>query len=312
MTSFMGIDRGGIVGSGWMLGWLGHDELRRVARSVLMLSIISYATLGGTSKADTVTYYYTNQQGTPLATADAAGNVVSTADYRPYGAQVLGSPSQGLGYTGHVNDLDSGLVYMQARYYDPSVARFLSVDPKAAEFGDMSAFVRYAYASANPIRYVDLDGRQSWCTPGTCGAAEYHLVSNEVTYIRENFDMVGEVKGAAGIGLEVNYNLGQGKGEVNLLPVAQGLEASLYFQPKNPYVVPLVDNPSQGKMAMAWGPGIDLAAGIKLGLDIKFNPGGSFELNPKFGVGAGEFQQYAPSINLLEWENMAKEPSNSQ
>lgn len=56
-------------------------------------------------------------------------------------------------------------------------------------------------------------------------------------------------------------------------------------------------------MAMSWGGGADVAAIVKLGLDVKYDPGGKFELTPKAGLGAGEFQQFAPSINLLEWEN---------
>jgi RHS repeat-associated protein len=110
--------------------------------------------------AETVTYYYTNQQGTPLATADASGNILTTSDYRPYGGQVLGAPAGGPGYTGHVNDPDSGLVYMQARYYDPAVGRFLGVDPAGTQPGDVSKFGRFNYASGNPVRFVDPDGKQ--------------------------------------------------------------------------------------------------------------------------------------------------------
>lgn len=109
--------------------------------------------------AETVTYYYTNQQGTPLATADASGNILTTSDYRPYGGQVLGSPAGGPGYTGHVNDPDSGLVYMQARYYDPVVGRFLGVDLNFLKAGDISTFNRFAYADENPISNIDPDGR---------------------------------------------------------------------------------------------------------------------------------------------------------
>ena len=35
----------------------------------------------------------------------------------------------GIGFTGHVNDPDTGFVYMQQHYYDPYAGRFLSVDP---------------------------------------------------------------------------------------------------------------------------------------------------------------------------------------
>lgn len=119
------------------------------------------AMIGSVHAAETVTYYYTSPQGTVLATADAAGNVLSTADYRPYGSQVLGTPEVGPGYTGHVNDPDSALIYMQARYYDPEMARFLSADP----IPNMGS--RYAYADNNPTAYTDPSGLQSQQTEQT-------------------------------------------------------------------------------------------------------------------------------------------------
>lgn len=97
--------------------------------------------------AETVTYYYTSPQGTVLATTDGAGNVLSTADYRPYGAQANGSPEPGPGYVGHVNDIDTGLTYMQARYYDSETGRFLSIDPAEVLPADVFSFNRYAYAN---------------------------------------------------------------------------------------------------------------------------------------------------------------------
>ncbi|WP_197489941.1 RHS repeat domain-containing protein, partial [Rheinheimera sp. SA_1] len=67
------------------------------------------------------------------------------------------------GYTGHVEDKDLSLTYMQQRYYDPVIGRFYSNDPV-----DMSGhmqrgsptmgFNRYAYANNNPYKYTDPDG----------------------------------------------------------------------------------------------------------------------------------------------------------
>lgn len=126
-------------------------------RTLLLTFVLGFSV--GICPAETVTYYYTNPQGTPLATADAAGNILSTADYRPYGAQVLGTPEAGPGYTGHVNDPDSGFVYMQARYYDPIVGRFIGVDPAGPTSGNAFDFNRYSYASNNPVVNIDPDGR---------------------------------------------------------------------------------------------------------------------------------------------------------
>lgn len=119
--------------------------------------------------AGTVTYVYADAQGTPLMEADASGHTVKTIDYRPYGSQVMGAPAQGVGYTGHVEDIDTSLVYMQARYYDASIGRFLSVDAKAVEAGSVFAFNRFAYARNNALSYVDPDGRDALWVNGSDG-----------------------------------------------------------------------------------------------------------------------------------------------
>lgn len=111
--------------------------------------------------AGTVTYVYTDPLGTPLAEADTNGVVMATFDYAPYGHQVLGSSVSGPGYTGHVNDADTGLVYMQARYYDPDAGRFLSVDPVVIKPEELFSFNRFVYANANPIVRIDPDGRDN-------------------------------------------------------------------------------------------------------------------------------------------------------
>lgn len=108
-----------------------------------------------------VSYYYSDLQGSVLATTDAQGNISSSSDYRPYGLLALGTPTNGPGYTGHVNDSDAGLVYMQARYFDPSVGRFIGTDPKALSAGDMNGVSRYGYANENPYLFTDPDGRSS-------------------------------------------------------------------------------------------------------------------------------------------------------
>jgi RHS repeat-associated protein len=112
--------------------------------------------------AQKVTYIYSDPQGTPLAEADEQGNITKTFDYRPYGVQALGDPPQGPGYTGHVNDPETDLVYMQARYYDSVSGRFLSVDPVGAAAGNLFNINRYAYANNSPLIFVDPNGRQAF------------------------------------------------------------------------------------------------------------------------------------------------------
>lgn len=131
------------------------SRLSTVLKRAAFIALGLVASVGTLRAAEVVTYYYTSLQGTVLATTDGAGNVVSTTDYRPYGSQVLGSPMSGPAFTGHVSDVESGLIYMQQRYYDPAVGRFVTVDPvdNAADSN------RYWYANANPYKFIDPDGR---------------------------------------------------------------------------------------------------------------------------------------------------------
>lgn len=118
--------------------------------------------MASVSASATVTYVYTDPQGTPLAEADASGTITATFDYKPYGSQALGSPEAGPGYTGHVNDPDTGFVYMQARYYDSAVGRFLTTDQVVPSPSSLFFFNRYVYAKDNPLAYADPSGKSPY------------------------------------------------------------------------------------------------------------------------------------------------------
>ena len=64
-------------------------------------------------------------------------------------------------FTGHIADTHSGIVYMQARYDDPAIGRFLSVDP--VQFADAGPgyFNRYAYVHNDPLNNTDPFGLQN-------------------------------------------------------------------------------------------------------------------------------------------------------
>jgi len=125
-----------------------------MVRGVLLGFVLSAASYAGT----TVTYIYSDPQGTPLAEADSTGKITGVFDYAPYGLQVTGAAADGPGYTGHVSDPDTQLIYMQARYYDPVVGRFLSPDPVLPQPANTGNFNIYSYASNNPINFTDPNG----------------------------------------------------------------------------------------------------------------------------------------------------------
>lgn len=110
--------------------------------------------------AQSIEYYHTDALGTPVTVTDADRNVLEHREYEPYGKLLSGLVTDGPGYTGHVADAATGMDYMQQRYYDPEIGRFLSVDPVTPDGGG-GHFNRYQYANDNPYAFTDPDGRES-------------------------------------------------------------------------------------------------------------------------------------------------------
>lgn len=108
------------------------------------------------------TYYHNDHLGSPVAATDEQGAVLWRAHFRPYGERQENPKDTNfgsVGYTGHAQDADSGMVYMQARYYDPVIGRFMAGDPVGFQLDNPTSFNRYSYGNNNPHKYVDPDGR---------------------------------------------------------------------------------------------------------------------------------------------------------
>jgi len=69
----------------------------------------------------------------------------------------------------HSNMSDFGLMYYNARYYDPALGRFTSADTLIPEPGNPQSWDRYAYVENNPLRYTDPSGHMQSCGMEGCG-----------------------------------------------------------------------------------------------------------------------------------------------
>ena len=101
--------------------------------------------------------------GSPVAATDSGGNVLWREQYTAFGEKRL-DPALNFdneGFTGHVDDAATGLTYMQARYYDPVIGRFLSNDPVAFSVDQPQYFNRYSYALNDPVNMIDPDGQEA-------------------------------------------------------------------------------------------------------------------------------------------------------
>ncbi|PJZ67522.1 hypothetical protein CH371_05765 [Leptospira wolffii] len=115
----------------------------------------------------------TNGEGNALSGGDMPG--ASHISYKPYG-EIDRTDSSGpdvfrYKYTSQVEDRDSGLYYYNARYYDPTIGRFLQAD--TAIFPNRTqGFNRYMYTEGNPVRYGDASGNNI-STPLAWGLVGY-------------------------------------------------------------------------------------------------------------------------------------------
>ena len=64
-------------------------------------------------------------------------------------------------YRGYYYDTDTGLYYLQSRYYNPQWGRFLNADGYVSTGTGLLGYNMYAYCDNNPVIYMDLTGR-SW------------------------------------------------------------------------------------------------------------------------------------------------------
>ncbi len=113
-----------------------------------------------------VSYYHADLLGSTVAMTDESGNRIYEQNqvYKPFGEKMPNAGAQAseneIWYTAKPHDEDIGLTYMNARYYDPVVGRFMGVDPVGPIAGGLQHFNRYSYAYNNPYAYIDPDGRQ--------------------------------------------------------------------------------------------------------------------------------------------------------
>jgi RHS repeat-associated protein len=107
-------------------------------------------------------YYHNDALGSPVAATDSSGKVLWKEEYEPYGGRILNvdNGQNDLWFTGKPDEADFGWAYFGARWYDPKIGQFIAPDPKRFEEANISTFNRYAYASDNPLKFVDPDGKK--------------------------------------------------------------------------------------------------------------------------------------------------------
>jgi RHS repeat-associated protein len=105
-------------------------------------------------------YYLYNGHGDVVQMVDTSGAVVNNYAYDVWGnitSQKEETPNP-FKYTGEVYDEETGLYYLRARYYDPSIGRFLNEDTYEGQIDNPLSLNLYTYVVNNPLIYSDPSG----------------------------------------------------------------------------------------------------------------------------------------------------------
>ncbi|MFZ0664756.1 MAG: RHS repeat-associated core domain-containing protein [Acidimicrobiales bacterium] len=82
-----------------------------------------------------ITWFQHDRQGSTRILLNNAGTSIGTATYSAYGLATTTGTTSPLGYDGQYTDGETGLIYLQARYYEPTTAQFLSRDRECLNNG---------------------------------------------------------------------------------------------------------------------------------------------------------------------------------
>lgn len=130
----------------------------------------------GMVENDTVYYYVTNLQGDVVGIVNKDGDLVTSYTYDSWGnvLSITGSKASTIGqvnpirYRGYVYDFETGLYYLQSRYYNPQIGRFLNADGQLTN-GSLTGINLFTYCGNNPVNRGDFTG-EDW-THWIIGAA---------------------------------------------------------------------------------------------------------------------------------------------
>ena len=124
------------------------------------------------------TYYTQNAHGDVVNLTNANGEVTKTYKYNAFGVEkdISESDTNAFRYCGEYYDTESDTIYLRARYYDPSIGRFISRDSFAGKQGDPLSLNRYTYCHNSPVVFVDCNGNFPFL-PQLIGAGVGALIS---------------------------------------------------------------------------------------------------------------------------------------
>ena len=112
---------------------------------------------------NTLYYYVLNAQGDVVRIVNSSRSVVASYTYDPWGKIISSSGTLAdinpLRYRGYYYDSETGFYYLQSRYYDPEIGRFINADSYAStDATGLLSTNMFAYCENDPVNRSDPSG----------------------------------------------------------------------------------------------------------------------------------------------------------
>jgi len=126
----------------------------------LIVSYVYGDDLISQKRGENTSYYHYDGLGSTRALTDSQGEVTDTYTYEAFGMLIerTGNTINEYLYTGEQYDPNIGFYYLRARYMNPSIGRFVTMDPFEGVIQDPYSLHKYLYAHANPVMNIDPSG----------------------------------------------------------------------------------------------------------------------------------------------------------
>ncbi|XOV77668.1 MAG: RHS repeat-associated core domain-containing protein [Aestuariibacter sp.] len=113
------------------------------------------------TQENNLVYLHSDHLGGATAMSDTGGNKTGEINrFYPFGEYRTGGESEytDQGFTGHKENRDIGLTYMNARFYVPGIGRFASADSIVPDQQNPQTFSRFSYVNNSPLNLIDPSG----------------------------------------------------------------------------------------------------------------------------------------------------------
>ena len=118
------------------------------------------------NRSNVLSYFHYDGQHSTRQLTDENAQITDSYTYDAFGLllQRAGSTQNNYLYTGEQFDPNVGFYYLRARYYNPEIGRFTTVDPWKGSIYDPISLHKYIYCNNDPVDFVDWSGKISLIT----------------------------------------------------------------------------------------------------------------------------------------------------